>query len=105
MDKKDKFIQTGGSLEVWQDPEKSYHHLFIKLDLDSEHVDFAGILIISDENKGNIEVLNIKSLRRELPSLLIKRENKVRASWWRENDANERNCILSALTRCPKLSE
>ena len=96
-----KPMQAGGLLQIWQNPKGSYHHLFLKLDLDCEPEDYPGVLIVSDVHHRQVLVTAVESLHKELHSLLQKIEGEGVACWKREQKAQERSKILSDLTANP----
>ena len=65
MDSRQKPMQCGGFLQTWQSPDRSFHHLFLKLDLDCEPSNYPGVLIVSDVNHSQVLVANVESLRKE----------------------------------------
>ena len=100
MDSK-KPLQCDGLLQTWRNPDNSFNHIFLELDLACEPMDYAGILIISDLNHDNAKVFNIKSLWKELPRLIENKEHDVIAYWWHEDDAKKRSRMLSDITTHP----
>lgn len=101
MNVTNKPLQTGGSLWMWRNPDNTYRHQFLKLDLTCEPGDYAGILIISDAIQGNALAFNIERLIKELPTLIEGSKEKFELYWWREDDAKKRNSMLFDLTERP----
>lgn len=101
MNSTNKPVQTRGDLLMWRNPENSYRHYFLELDLKCELDDCPGILIISDATHSNVSVFNIERLWNELPKLIKNKKDKVVAYWWRVDDTDERSRMLSNLTARP----
>ena len=101
MGSKQKPIQCGGLIQIWQSPDRSYRHHFLKLDLDCELSNYPGVLIVSHVNHSQVLVANVESLRKELPRLLEQIGDEVIAHWSLEEDDQKRSSILSRLTAHP----
>ena len=94
-------IQTGGMCHAWSSPDRTFKHIFLKLQLDCEPDKYPGVVIVSDENHNQTSIAAVKNLSRELPQLLAGISGKSIAYWSLEEDEGQINKILVGLTAHP----
>lgn len=93
--------QAGGLLQAWRNPDSTFHHLFLKLNLDCEPDNYPGVLIVSDVHHHHVLVAAVNSLQKELPLLLQQLEGERIVYWYLEQNEQERSRIVFGLTTHP----
>ena len=93
--------QVGGLVQAWQSQDRSFHDLFLKLNLKCEPENYPGVLIVSDVDHHHTLVASVESLQKELPVLLKQIEGEKVAYWKLERNCQKRTKILSDLAAHP----
>ena len=94
-------IQTGGMCHAWSSPDRTFKHIFLKLQLDCEPDKYPGVVILSDENYNQASIASVKNLSKELPQLLAGISGKSIAYWSLQQDEEQIKKILAGLTAHP----
>jgi hypothetical protein len=94
-----KPIQGGGLFQTWQSPDRSFHHAFLKLDLECEADPDAGVAIIRSHEA--VRVAEVESLHKDLPDLIGGCDGHPDVFWLHEDDAGKRQRVLEGLTSQP----
>lgn len=98
-------LQAGGMCHLWRSPDGWFKHTFIKLDFDCMRDNYPGVVIVADVNYENAFAAAVKSLQKELPSLLNQVQGEAVAYWWLEQDQSEITRILCSLTEHPVFAD
>ena len=101
MDSKRKPGQGNARTHAWQSPNKSYHHMFLKLNLNCEPDPYPGVAIISDVSHSQVFIVEVQNFQKDLPEMLKRIRGEAVAYWSLEMDAQKRKEILSGLTSHP----
>lgn len=86
-------IQNGGMCHAWSSPDRTFKHIFVRLQLDCEPDKYPGVVIVSDENYNQASVASVKNLSKELSQLLAGVSGKSIAYWSLEHDEGQINKI------------
>jgi hypothetical protein len=101
MDSKQKPRQGGGLMQTWQNPDKTYRRMFLKLALNCDPDPYPGVVIVSDVSHSQVFVAEVQNLQKDLPQLLKRIKGEAVAYWDLEMDAQKRKEILLGLTSHP----
>ncbi len=88
-------------MRTWQNPDRTYHRMFLMLAPDCDPDPYPGVVIVSDANHNRAFVAEVQNLQKELPQLLKRIEGEAVAYWDLEMDVQERKEILRGLTSHP----
>jgi hypothetical protein len=88
-------------MQTWKNPDKTYRHAFLKLDLNCEPDPYPGVVIVSDVNHVQVFVAEVQDVQKELPRLLERIKGEAVAYFDLEMDAQKRKEILSGLSSQP----
>jgi len=94
-------LQGGGVLRAWQSSDRTFHHLFLTLDLQCKPDHYPGVVIISNKEHSQVMVKEVDNLEKELPQLLGEFEGTPEIYWDLETDEGKRGEIVNALTENP----
>jgi len=95
-----KPYQTGFTCHAWQSPDGTFKHIFPRLNLDCELDSVPGVVIVTDGSCRYATASEVRTLRTELPALLAATPDPV-VYWLARPDKNERQALLSELTKHP----
>ncbi len=94
-------LQASGLVETWQSPDRTFNHMFLKLDLDCRPDGHAGVVILTDESHQPELISEVENLEKDLPRLLEECKGTPLVYWDLEDDRARRREILDKLTPHP----
>lgn len=98
-------MQTCGDLRKWSNPERTYDHILLKMDLECEADPYPGILILTDRNYNNASASLVTNLRKELPKLLGLLGEDAIVYWCMIYKEEDRQDALRRLTSAPVFND
>lgn len=98
-------MQTGGDLRRWSNPQRTFHHALLKLNLECEADPYPGVLILTDPVYEKASAMAVKNLRNELSKILEPLSDATIAYWWLSVKDAERERLLNGLTTTPVFND